>query len=88
MHTEHKIILGNSQQMPELADGSIQLMVTSPPYPMIKMWDNLFAQADSKIAELWQKLDENCQEETVRQIYDAMHDYLGKVWQETYRVLD
>lgn len=87
MHTEHKIILGNSQQMPELADGSIQLMVTSPPYPMIKMWDNLFAQADSKIAELWQKLDENCQEETVRQIYDAMHDYLGKVWQETYRVL-
>ena len=87
MHTEHKIILGNSQQMPELADGRIQLMVTSPPYPMIKMWDNLFAQADLKIAELWQKLDENCQEETVRQIYDAMHDYLGKVWQETYRVL-
>jgi site-specific DNA-methyltransferase (cytosine-N4-specific) len=87
MYTEHKIILGNSQQMPELADGSVQLMVTSPPYPMIKMWDNLFAQADAKIAELWQKLDENCQEETVRQIYDAMHDYLGKVWQETYRVL-
>ena len=54
---------------------------------MIKMWDDLFAQADPKIAELWQKLDENCQEKTVRQIYDAMHDYLGKVWQETYRVL-
>jgi site-specific DNA-methyltransferase (cytosine-N4-specific) len=87
MHTEHKIILGNSQQMPELADGSVQLMVTSPPYPMIKMWDTLFAEADPKIAELWQKLDADCQEETVTQIYDAMHNYLGKVWQETYRVL-
>ena len=87
MHTEHKIILGNSQQMPELADGSVQLMVTSPPYPMIQMWDNLFAEADPKIAGLWQKLGANCQQETVRQIYDAMHEYLGKVWQETYRVL-
>ncbi|MGD0406402.1 MAG: hypothetical protein ABSB10_07115 [Candidatus Bathyarchaeia archaeon] len=43
MLTQHKIILGNSQQMPELADGCVQLMVTSPPYPMIKMWDALFA---------------------------------------------
>ena len=73
--------------MPELADGSVQLMVTSPPYPMIQMWDNLFAEADPKIAGLWQKLGANCQEETVRQIYDVMHEYLGKVWQETYRVL-
>ncbi len=81
MYTEHKIILGNSQQMPELADGSVQLMVTSSPYPMITMWDNLFAKADPKIAELWQKLDADCQEETVTQIYGAMHDYLGKVWQ-------
>jgi modification methylase len=87
MHTEHKIILGNSQTMPELQDGSVELMVTSPPYPMIQMWDNLFAKADAKIAELWLKLETDCREETVRQIYDAMHDYLAKVWMETYRVL-
>jgi len=87
MHTEHKIILGNSQQMPELANDSVQLVVTSPPYPMIKMWDILFAKADPKIAELWRKLEADGKEETVTQIYDAMHDYLGKVWQETYRVL-
>ncbi len=48
MHTEHKIIIGNSQQMPELADGSVQLMVTSPPYPMIQMWDELFAEGRPK----------------------------------------
>jgi len=87
MHTEHKIILGNSQLMPELADNSIHLMVTSPPYPMIKMWDTLFKKADPRIAELWQKLEVDGKEATVRQIYDAMHDYLAKVWQETCRVL-
>ena len=34
--------------MLELADDSVQLMVTSPPYPMIKMWDIIFARADPK----------------------------------------
>jgi modification methylase len=87
MHTDHTIILGNSQQMSELQDGSVQLMVTSPPYPMIQMWDDLFAKADPKIAELWKKLKTDSQETTVHQVYDAMHEYLGKVWQETYRVL-
>ncbi|MGA3060286.1 MAG: site-specific DNA-methyltransferase [Candidatus Bathyarchaeia archaeon] len=88
MHTDHKIILGNGQEMPELADASIQLMVTSPPYPMIKMWDDLFAKADPRIAALWQKLSKDGQEEeTVTQIYNAMHNYLSKVWEETYRVL-
>jgi site-specific DNA-methyltransferase (cytosine-N4-specific) len=87
MQTEHKITLGNSQQMPELADGSVQLMVTSPPYPMIQMWDNLFADADPRIAALWRKLEEDGDDEAVAQIYDAMHLYLGEVWRETYRVL-
>jgi len=87
MHTQHKVIIGNSQQMSELGDGSVQLMVTSPPYPMIAMWDNLFAKADPRIANLFNKLDADGNDETVRQIYDAMHDYLAKVWQETYRIL-
>jgi modification methylase len=54
---------------------------------MIAMWDELFVKADPKIAELWQKLQIDGEEATVRQIYDVMHDYLGKVWRETYRVL-
>ncbi|MCW3996358.1 MAG: site-specific DNA-methyltransferase [Candidatus Bathyarchaeota archaeon] len=87
MQTHHKIIVGNSQQMPELEDGSIHLMVTSPPYPMIAMWDDLFRSVDPKIAKLWQKLVADGDEAAVRQIYILMHDYLGKVWAETYRVL-
>ncbi len=87
MQTQHRIILGNSQQMHELADASVQLMVTSPPYPMIAMWDELFAKADPTIADLFKKLATDSNDETVRQIYDSMHDYLAKVWQETYRIL-
>jgi DNA modification methylase len=87
MPTEHKIILGNSQQMPELADSSIQLMVTSPPYPMIKMWDTQFSAINPQIATLWHALDDSGQEETINQIYNAMHESLAKVWRETYRVL-
>ncbi|HNX03674.1 MAG TPA: DNA methyltransferase, partial [Candidatus Cloacimonas sp.] len=32
MKTTHKLIIGTSELMPELADSSIQLIVTSPPY--------------------------------------------------------
>ena len=87
MQTQHRIIFGNSQQMLELADASVQLMVTSPPYPMIAMWDELFTKADPRIADLFKKLATDGNDETVRQIYNAMHDYLAKVWQETYRIL-
>ena len=54
---------------------------------MIQMWDTLFADADPKIAQLWQQLNATCQEATVMQIYEAMHQNLAKVWRETYRVL-
>jgi DNA modification methylase len=87
MQTQHRIILGNSQQMSELEAGSVQLMVTSPPYPMIAMWDELFCKADPQIAELFRKLNAKGEDQTVREIYNAMHNYLSKVWAETYRVL-
>jgi len=73
--------------MPELTDSSIHLMVTSPPYPMIKMWDTQFATINPQIATLWQELEANGGEETVTQIYEAMHETLARTWRETYRVL-
>lgn len=87
MQTSHRVVIGSSQQMPELADGSVQLMVTSPPYPMIEMWDSLFRQANPRIEALWRKLEAGDGEETVGLIYDAMHDYLAQTWRETHRVL-
>ncbi len=61
-------------------------MVTSPPYPMIAMWDELFCK-DPAIKKLWRKLDSDQGDKAVRQIYDTMHQNLAKVWAETHRVL-
>ena len=40
----HKIINSSSADLSFIPDGSVQLIVTSPPYPMIEMGRNLFAQ--------------------------------------------
>lgn len=40
--TRHQIIIGDSTKMNNLKDGSVDLIVTSPPYPMIEMWDEMF----------------------------------------------
>ncbi|XHH10341.1 MAG: DNA-methyltransferase [Candidatus Bathyarchaeia archaeon] len=73
--------------MPEVASHSVHLMLTSPPYPMIQMWDNQFCQMDTKIGRLWKSLDSPESGKAVGQIYDLMHENLAKTWQETYRVL-
>ena len=36
METLHKIITGDSRKMQEVADASVQLIVTSPPYWQLK----------------------------------------------------
>ncbi len=38
--TKHRVIIGNSRQMTELADKSIQLVITSPPYWQLKDYGN------------------------------------------------
>lgn len=41
-----KIYNKSSHDMSELEDNSVHLVVTSPPYPMIKKWDEMFGQVD------------------------------------------
>lgn len=87
MRTKHEIFIANSQRMPEIPDSSVHLVVTSPPYPMIKMWDTQFTMINPKIATLWKKLEKNNKKAIVTQIYEAMHKTLASTWLETYRVL-
>ena len=35
--TTHTLYVGNSNSMEQIEDKSVQLIVTSPPYPMIEM---------------------------------------------------
>jgi modification methylase len=80
MKTNHKIIFGNSAKMTDLSDNSIDLMITSPPYPMIEMWDSLFESLNEKINYSLEKGD-------VSQAFNLMHLELEKTWAEVARVL-
>lgn len=81
--TSHRVIIGDSGQMKEMSDGSIQLVVTSPPYPMIEMWDDLFSEADPEVGVLL----ESGGEEEIAEAYDRMHSVLFQVLRECHRVL-
>jgi DNA modification methylase len=80
MSTTHEIIFKNSKNMDGLADESIDLVVTSPPYPMIEMWDQIFAGQNKKIGEALKEKDGPF-------AFELMHQELDKVWDELYRVL-
>jgi len=80
MKTKHKIIFNDAKEMKELKDESVDLMITSPPYPMIKMWDEMFGQQNPKIRK-------TLKEENGAKAFELMHQELDKVWNETFRVL-
>jgi site-specific DNA-methyltransferase (cytosine-N4-specific) len=91
IETWHKIYFRDSRDMKDIPSNSVHLMITSPPYPMIEMWDEQFKQLDPRINELWNKMekekDKFKKEELVDQIFELMHENLAKVWKEVYRVL-
>ena len=66
--------------MTTVPDGSVSLVVTSPPYPMIELWDAQFAAADAGIAEALSVADG-------ARAFDLMHARLDAVWRECHRVL-
>ena len=37
---DHRVIMGDSRRMKELTDESVALAVTSPPYPIVSIWDD------------------------------------------------
>ena len=53
--TRHQIAFKDAHDMSTVDDQSVHLVVTSPPYPMIEMWDDLFQTADPAIAKALKK---------------------------------
>ena len=49
--TLHTIYYKDSRDLSFLEDESISLVITSPPYPMIRMWDSLFTRLNPEIDE-------------------------------------
>ena len=79
-NTTHNIIVADSSNMSMLDDESIDLIVTSPPYPMIEMWDKIFSDQNADIKNDLEDGDGN------RAFY-RMHEILNQVWTECDRVL-
>lgn len=79
MNTTHQIHIANSQNMSCIESNSIDLIVTSPPYPMIEMWDKIMCELNPCIEEA---LSLN-----PSYAFELMHQELDKVWSECFRVL-
>ncbi len=80
MQTTHRLINQNARKMPALTTESIDLVVTSPPYPMIAMWDELFISQKKKIKAALKDSEGPL-------AFELMHQALDRVWDELYRVL-
>jgi DNA modification methylase len=80
MKTSHQIIFDNSNNMNNIPSESISLVVTSPPYPMIKMWDEMFISQNPAIGNALKR-------QKGPDAFELMHRILDDVWNEVYRVL-
>lgn len=80
MVTKHRLIFSDSRNIKEIATSSVDLVVTSPPYPMIEMWDTLFSELNPKIGKALTASNGH-------KAFALMHDELDKVWQELDRVV-
>ncbi|WP_419663765.1 MthZ:modification methylase [Desulfosarcina variabilis str. Montpellier] len=79
MRSEHQLHFSNSRNMDAVPSQSVHLVVTSPPYPMIEMWDELFCRS-AKIDKALRSGDGN-------RAFELMHQMLDSVWDELYRIL-
>ncbi len=80
MSTTHKIIYKSAQKLTGIEDESIDLVITSPPYPMIEMWDEIFCKQNTKIKDALEKSESEM-------AFQLMHEELKKVWCEISRVI-
>lgn len=80
MKTTHEILFQDARDLKEIPSESVDLVVTSPPYPMIDMWDEMFSNQNPEIQKALACGDG-------KQAYALMHEILDAVWGEVFRVL-
>jgi len=80
MKTNHRLCFGDSTTLGTIPSNSVDLIVTSPPYPMIEMWDDIFLKQNGSIGKAIKKQDGNT-------AFELMHEILDRVWNEMFRIL-
>ncbi|MXR52238.1 site-specific DNA-methyltransferase [Halovenus sp. WSH3] len=78
--TTHRIHAADARDLSELDENAVDLVVTSPPYPMVEMWDDLFG-------ELAPEVESYLDAEKGEAAFEAMHGVLDAVWDELQRVV-
>jgi DNA modification methylase len=78
--TRHEIVPGDARQMAFLPEAAADLIVTSPPYPMIEMWDGVFSSLSPEAGAALARADGPA-------AFEAMHAELDRAWEECFRVL-
>ncbi|MFP4364876.1 MAG: DNA methyltransferase, partial [Spirochaetia bacterium] len=79
METVHTIQISDARNLSGVENATVDLVVTSPPYPMIKMWDALFS-------ALSEEVEKKLSEDEGDHAFELMHRELDKVWKELFRV--
>ena len=80
MRARFTLITGDARELASVADNAAQLVVTSPPYPMIEMWDGLCAQLSPAAGAALAREDGPA-------AFQAVHQELDRVWAGCFRVL-
>jgi len=80
MKTVHRVHFGDCRCMRALPDASVHLVVTSPPYPMIEMWDPLFTVLQPAVRSALDRANGP-------DAFELMHAELDAVWRDVHRVL-
>jgi DNA modification methylase len=80
MKTFHNVYIEDAAKMASVADASIALVVTSPPYPMIEMWDRCFTDQNPAITR-------DLAGGNGFSAFEKMHGLLDAAWREVHRVL-
>lgn len=78
--TNHKIFYKDSRSLNYIKDKAVDLVVTSPPYPMIQMWDEIFFSQNKEIKR-------EIQNKNSKEAFELMHKEIDKTWSELFRVL-
>lgn len=80
MITTHQFINTNANDLYMIPDKSVHLIVTSPPYPMVEMWDEMFRIQNSLVSHFFETKEYN-------KAFVEMHKTLDDIWKECDRVL-
>jgi modification methylase len=78
--SRHRVLQGDAADLSFLGDSSVACVVTSPPYPMIEMWDALFCARSAGVRAALDAGDGS-------RAFALMHADLDQAWREMHRVL-